>query len=288
VLLDGRTSDDLPDARRDALEVLCAIGELPVGAKEPLLLLARGDGRLRDGALRALGHLADPGDDVLDVLLGAARERGDTAVAAAESLARLLSKPDDVAALVRHFAGRDPSCLAVLAEDPAKVAAACGALAVLADDVERGAPEATPYDVARALDTVAPRSRLARDMHLRNLQVGAVKVWDVEPIEAGTRGDAAFVAPLARNVLETAPLPNGERRCVTARALARLASPEEMARIVAALAGVLDLPDTQEGALRALGDMGTAAREALPCVRALEDHPTLGALARAMRAKIEG
>ena len=265
--------------------LLADIGRLPPAAKAPLLRAARSDEpQLRAEALRALGHLADPDEEVRGFLW--AMLDGSESAAAAMGLAGFVRSPADIERLFVQARGLDWTFFNLLAADPAGAYAAKEVLT-------RMAKEGVSLSLAaRALDTMAPDSEAAREVHLRLLRSAdpedftagwAQERWWL--LAHGKPGDRAFVPPLARGLFAAA---QDEQRWWIARdTLLRVAGPEDLARIAGSLEEALHLPETRREALVALGEMGPRAASALPAIRELEADQELAPLARRTRAEIE-
>jgi hypothetical protein len=200
-------------------------------------------------------------------------------------LAGFVRSPADIERLLARARGLDWTFFRLLAADPAVADAAKDVLTRMGKEGVR-----LPL-VATALDTIAPDSEAAREVHLRLLRSADpedfASGWMRERwwiLEHGKPGDRAFVPPLARGLFAAA---QDERRWRIARdTLLRVAGPEDLARIARSLEEALHLPETRREALVALGQMGPRAASAIPVIRGLEDDAELGPLASAARAKI--
>lgn len=258
----------------EVAQLLARIGHLPPTAKIPLLRAARGDEpRLRIEAVRALGHLADPDEEVRSFLWASLDAGSDARGAAAESLGRIVRSPADIERLLVGARGLGSRWFDAVAADPTRAPAALETLARMARD------DGKLPSIVAALDAIAPRSAIAREVHLRLVRLGHAPGSFVD------RGARDFVAPLVRQLLVQ------RSRChdtlpSTAEALLRVANPDDLARLVAVLEDLLRLPQTRAAALLALGDMGPRAAAAVPVIRELEADAELGDLARFTHARI--
>lgn len=266
-------------------KLLADIGRLPPAAKAPLLRAARSsEPSLRAEALCALGHLADPDEEVRSFLWATLDSSASTD--AAKGLAGCVRSAADLERLLVRARGLDWTFFELLAGDPA---VADTTNEVLRRMVKDGAD--LPF-LVRALGTMAPKSEAAREVHLRLLRSEdpeefaagwAQQRWWL--LAHGRPEDSAFVPPLARGLFAAAP--DAARWWIARDALLKVAGPEDLARIARSLEEALSLPGTKREALVALGEMGPRAATAVPAIRELEADRELATLAREMRAEIE-